>query len=405
MIRAILFGIGIVISMNFFLFNVLVPKLQLPYRIGTKAPKVESLTEKEPKVELNVDESSKGKDQFTPPACKIRESAEKRRQAGDTVLLEYHKIIAIGDVHGSYSGLLEVMYEAGLVISPENCDWKPQGQPTLFVQMGDLVDRGPQAYEATLCLKKLQEEAGQFNAKVIRLFGNHEMWWLTGIFGKINKRYDTKEKVLNTIEVIINDIVSDKILGAYVFEAYDIPLIFVHAGFGTRYYEYLQEQLNTTVITANQTVEHTNTLLKQAVYDCGEFPCRDGFEHEVFEAGPDRGGTHIGGPFWTDFETIAQGNEDLTGFTDLVQIVGHTMAYCYNPARPGVHPAPDQAECKYGLIRPGPYMLTICVDGGMYIGARAFLEIDLLNGTFLSHQFNGIEDKWVVEDYTQQYCY
>ena len=51
-----------------------------------------------------------------------------------------------------------------------------------------------------------------------------------------------------------------------------------------------------------------------------------------------------------------------------------------------MHPPEDQAECSLGLVRASPHMLGVCVDGGMYLGARAYLEIDEAQGAFVSHQ-------------------
>lgn len=51
------------------------------------------------------------------------------------------------------------------------------------------------------------------------------------------------------------------------------------------------------------------------------------------------------------------------------------MAYCYDPHQPGRHPPLDQSECSDGLIRASAGLQSICVDGGLYLGGRAFLEI------------------------------
>jgi hypothetical protein len=56
-------------------------------------------------------------------------------------------------------------------------------------------------------------------------------------------------------------------------------------------------------------------------------------------------------------------------------VVGHTMAYCYDSHQPGRHPPLDQSECSDGLIRASAGLQSICVDGGLYLGGRAFLEI------------------------------
>lgn len=67
-------------------------------------------------------------------------------------------------------------------------------------------------------------------------------------------------------------------------------------------------------------------------------------------------------------------------------VVGHTMAYCYNPQAPGVHPPLSQAECSLGLVRTAKHLQSVCVDGGMYLGARAFLEIGC-DAHFRAHEY------------------
>jgi hypothetical protein len=54
------------------------------------------------------------------------------------------------------------------------------------------------------------------------------------------------------------------------------------------------------------------------------------------------------------------------------------MAYCYDPRNPEVHPPETQAECSLGLIRPSTELRSVCVDGGMYAGAREYLEIGII---------------------------
>jgi hypothetical protein len=127
----------------------------------------------------------------------------------------------------------------------------------------------------------------------------------------------------------------------------------------------------------------------------------------VFEAGPDRGGEGLGGPFWTDFHTILESAETTDVPPTFIQIVGHTMAWCYNPRierELQVYPGDDVAECGMGLIRATPQLDTICVDGGMYAGGRAFLEIGH-DGVFRSYQrTTGPDTPFVVRDLTAEVC-
>ncbi|RYY86886.1 hypothetical protein EON63_05055 [archaeon] len=57
-----------------------------------------------------------------------------------------HRVIAIGDIHGSYTGLLEDLYYSNITRGRNECVWKEQSTKAVLVQMGDLVDRGPRAF-------------------------------------------------------------------------------------------------------------------------------------------------------------------------------------------------------------------------------------------------------------------
>jgi hypothetical protein len=76
-----------------------------------------------------------------------------------------------------------------------------------------------------------------------------------------------------------------------------------------------------------------------------------------------------------------------------------------------VHPPQSQSECALGLVRgdSARRLLAVCVDGGMYLGARAFLEIDQ-RGHFLAHeqyrQPKSHKDygKYITLDLTEEAC-
>src|SRR3954469_19764409 len=65
------------------------------------------------------------------------------------------KIIALGDLHGDYDAFLALLAQAGLVDAKGH--WS--GGKTTFVQLGDVVDRGPKSRDIILHLQRLQKEA------------------------------------------------------------------------------------------------------------------------------------------------------------------------------------------------------------------------------------------------------
>ena len=113
------------------------------------------------------------------PACKILSTGKDSCDTADGVCqLSSPRIVVIGDVHGSANGLLEVLYQAEITVDDKSCFWKDQSvEGTILVQIGDIVDRGDQALEAWLCLNSLQSSPPE-GSKVVRILGNHELWWL-----------------------------------------------------------------------------------------------------------------------------------------------------------------------------------------------------------------------------------
>ena len=364
------------------------------------------------------------------PACIIAREIENhsnqcnssKSQTCSTFGNEYNNIdklprlIVIGDVHGSGIGLRELLDASNITSSTDNslgCRWTPQNDAgTILVQVGDIVDRGPEASEAWSCLDDLQDTAYLVNnnTKVIRLLGNHELWWLEGHFHQRNPTADTSEKVLKLINAMKKSIIDGRVVGAYVHRIFDQPLMFIHAGFRPKYLDYLTRILSSENSSPENMASHINNLLIEQTRQCttedGEFK-ECSYVDEAFEAGPDRGGKGIGGPFWTDYQVIEEAAEVATKskiVPNMIQIVGHTMAWCYDPRNPGIHPPKEQAECSLGLIRAASQLAAVCVDGGMYAGARAYLEIGS-DGRFRSYQRNGdVNTTWVVKDLTQSTC-
>lgn len=86
------------------------------------------------------------------------------------------RIVAIGDLHGDFSVWRDITGAAGLVDSSGH--WT--GGPTTLVQVGDVVDRGPDSLKIVRELMRLQKEAPKQGGKVIALVGNHEAMNVTG---------------------------------------------------------------------------------------------------------------------------------------------------------------------------------------------------------------------------------
>jgi hypothetical protein len=99
-------------------------------------------------------------------------------------LHHHERIIAIGDVHGSFSGLVSIMKEAALI----DDDNRWIGGNALIVQTGDMLDRGAEVRKVMDLLMKLQDEAEAVGGKVLAIMGNHEAMNIFGFTQYVNPK-------------------------------------------------------------------------------------------------------------------------------------------------------------------------------------------------------------------------
>lgn len=88
------------------------------------------------------------------------------------------RIVAVGDLHGDYDAWAAIARNAGLT----DAKGKWAGGNAIVVQLGDVVDRGPDSLKIIRHLMKLQREAPKKGGRVIALIGNHEAMMMTGDF-------------------------------------------------------------------------------------------------------------------------------------------------------------------------------------------------------------------------------
>ena len=86
------------------------------------------------------------------------------------------RIVAVGDVHGAFDQFVAILRTAGLIDNRQR--WT--GGKAVFVQTGDLTDRGPASRQAIDFLRKLEPEAAKAGGLVLPLLGNHEAMRLEG---------------------------------------------------------------------------------------------------------------------------------------------------------------------------------------------------------------------------------
>jgi len=92
------------------------------------------------------------------------------------------RVVAVGDVHGSYDPFLSVLRLAGL--ADEHGHWT--GGKAHLVQTGDLLDRGKDAPKVLDLLMRLEGEARKAGGQVHALLGNHEVMNILGDLRYVN---------------------------------------------------------------------------------------------------------------------------------------------------------------------------------------------------------------------------
>jgi hypothetical protein len=86
------------------------------------------------------------------------------------------RIVAVGDLHGDFDAWRQIALKAHLIDSRNR--WA--GGSSILVQLGDIVDRGPDSLKIISHLMKLQAQATSAGGRVIVLVGNHEAMNMTG---------------------------------------------------------------------------------------------------------------------------------------------------------------------------------------------------------------------------------
>lgn len=97
-------------------------------------------------------------------------------QAQAASSLDLPPIVAVGDVHGDLAGLKSILHMNGIIDSQGS--WA--GGDSIFVQTGDLLDRGPDDRAVLDFMIALQDQAAKAGGQVIALLGNHEVMNMMG---------------------------------------------------------------------------------------------------------------------------------------------------------------------------------------------------------------------------------
>ena len=143
-----------------------------------------------------------------------------------------------------------------------------------------------------------------------------------------NREADTREKVFTIVEKLKGGIHDGSIVASHVERLQGVPVLFVHAGFRREMMQHIVSQHALPRATADSISDTLTRLLVEATKDCRDTGSSCRLSDMVFHAGPDRGGSGIGGPFWTDFKVIKEETgsgkgefyEHVTDDPDIMQV-------------------------------------------------------------------------------------
>lgn len=196
------------------------------------------------------------------------------------------RIIALGDLHGSLDAFRAILTRAGIL---DGDAWR--GGRVILVQLGDVIDRGPDSVATYEFLADLQVRAGKGKGRVVRLLGNHEVSLLEG-------HYDFTDvpRPEELAARISRDVLEKKVQAAFARRGW----LFTHAGLHVNLLQRLAAEMKTGEgrprFTPRRLAHNLNQRLRQAV-------AANTYTDPIFAVGRARGGEEAaGGIFWADFD-------------------------------------------------------------------------------------------------------
>lgn len=212
------------------------------------------------------------------------------------------KLFAVGDVHGQYEGLVKILLHANLMnIRHHWC-----GGHNRFVQMGDILDRGPSSLKVDALLDQLQMEAAAAGGEVVRLVGNHELELMMEnyLISEFNREVASEIR-----SKMIGQVLAGDLKAAYAYKEF----LFTHAGVTRKLMRIFKLQLDTP--NAANLAMLINLIFKESIK-------HSFFKHPIFNIsisrrGPDR----FGGIFWEDLVDLVKSYPQRN---PMWQVIGHT---------------------------------------------------------------------------------
>jgi hypothetical protein len=196
------------------------------------------------------------------------------------------RTVVLGDLHGSLDAFRTLLTHAGML---DGDSWR--AGRAILVQLGDVIDRGPDSVATYEFLADLQVRARKGKGQVVRLLGNHEVSLLEGNYDLTD--FASPETLAARIRI---DVQERKVKAAYAHRGW----LFTHAGLHYNLLQSLRADMQSSEekkrFTPPRLAHHLNRRLRRAVQS-GDY------SDPIFAVGRARGGEEdTGGIFWADFD-------------------------------------------------------------------------------------------------------
>ncbi|KAG5472930.1 hypothetical protein LSCM4_02256 [Leishmania orientalis] len=166
---------------------------------------------------------------------------------------EARRLVAVGDLHGDFEQSVSVLRLTRLIDSGNH--WI--GEDALLIQLGDILDVGPDDILIVRLLMGLQQEAHANGGDVIELLGNHELRNFRGDYTAVDEASLAASGGQKGRDVLLSNATD---LGRYLRTRKAIfhygPFLFMHGGFSTA---------TAGMITSLSKVEQFNSELTKAL--------------------------------------------------------------------------------------------------------------------------------------------
>jgi hypothetical protein len=117
------------------------------------------------------------------------------------------RIVAVGDIHGAFDQFVAILRAAGIIDNRNR--WS--GRRAVFVQTGDILDRGADSRKVIDLVRRLERDAERAGGRVVSLLGNHELMRLIDDFRYLSTgeleafRNRDSEEYRESVFTVLND--------------------------------------------------------------------------------------------------------------------------------------------------------------------------------------------------------